>query len=106
MKRTLVSLLAAITLLSTAHVQTRDEFNGGFSLQWSWKLPDNDPFCTLFDNAVSFGSGSMTIQTRDGAMFGGFNSHRMCPPCVLLSGVIRIGTSRPSFAPTGVPCLL
>ena len=46
MKRTLVSLLAAITLLSTAHVQTRDEFNGGFSLQWSWKLPDNDPFCT------------------------------------------------------------
>ena len=28
MKRTLVSLLAAITLLSTAYVQTRDEFNG------------------------------------------------------------------------------
>jgi len=45
MKRTLVSLLAAITLLGTAYVQTRDEFNGGFSLQWSWKLPDNDPFC-------------------------------------------------------------
>lgn len=79
MKRTLVSLLAAITLLSTAHVQTRDEFNGGFGLQWSWKLPDNDPFCTLFDNAVSFGSGSMTIQTRDGGMFGGFNSHKNVP---------------------------
>jgi hypothetical protein len=79
MKRTLVSLLAAITLLGTAHVQTRDEFNGGFSLQWSWKLPDNDPFCTLFDNAVSFGSGSMTITTRDGGMFQQFNSHKNVP---------------------------
>ena len=36
MKRTLVSLLAAIALLGTANVQTRDEFNGGFSLQLCW----------------------------------------------------------------------
>ncbi len=79
MKRTLVSLLAAITLLSTAYVQTRDEFNGGFSLQWSWKLPNNDPFCTLFDNAVSFGGSSMTITTRDGGMFQAFNSHKNVP---------------------------
>ncbi len=79
MKRTLVSLLAAITLLGTAYVQTRDEFNGGFSLQWSWKLPDNDPFCTLFDNAVSFGSSSMTITTRDGGMFGTSNKHKNVP---------------------------
>jgi hypothetical protein len=79
MKRTLVSLLAAITLLGTAYVQTRDEFNGGFSLQWSWKLPDNDPFCTLFDNAVSFGGSSMTITTRDGGMFQAFNAHKNVP---------------------------
>ena len=79
MKRTLVSLLAAIALLGTAYVQTRDEFNGGFSLQWSWKLPDNDPFCTLFDNAVSFGVSSMTITTRDGGMFQAFNAHKNVP---------------------------
>ena len=79
MKRTLVSLLAAITLLGTAYVQTRDEFNGGFSLQWSWKLPDNDPFCTLFDNAVSFGGSSITINTRDGGMFQASNAHKNVP---------------------------
>ncbi|MFN4033894.1 MAG: hypothetical protein ACK4ME_09845 [Fimbriimonadales bacterium] len=80
MKRTLVSLIAAIALTSTAYVQPyRDDFNGGFSLGWSWKLPSNDPLCTLFDNAVSFSSGSMTISTRDGGMFETFNSQKNVP---------------------------
>jgi hypothetical protein len=80
MKRTLVSLVAAITLLSTAHVQPyRDDFSGGFGLGWRWTLPSNDPFCTLFDNAVSFSSSSMTISTRDGGMFEAFNGHKNVP---------------------------
>lgn len=80
MKRTLVSLIATIALVSTAYVQVyRDDFNSGFGLGWSWKLPSNDPFCTLFDNAVSFGSDSMTISTRDGGMFEAFNSHKNVP---------------------------
>ncbi|GIV07382.1 MAG: hypothetical protein KatS3mg017_0584 [Fimbriimonadales bacterium] len=88
MKRTLVSLIAAITLLSTAHVQPyRDDFDGGFALNWSWKLPQNDPLCTLFDNAVSFGSSSMTISTRDGGMFEGNNSHKNVPTLRIVGDV-------------------
>ncbi|MDW8107043.1 MAG: hypothetical protein RMK45_06140 [Armatimonadota bacterium] len=80
MRRLLVPLIAAATLVSTAYVQVyRDEFNGGFSLGWRWILPNNDPFCTLFDNAVSFGSNSLTITTRDGGMFQQFNSHKNVP---------------------------
>ncbi|MCS7207945.1 MAG: hypothetical protein NZ874_00040 [Fimbriimonadales bacterium] len=82
MKRTLVSLIAAIALTSTAYVQVyRDDFNGGFSLGWRWTLPDNDPFCTLFDNATGFNAenGTLVIQMRDGAMFSGFNTHKNVP---------------------------
>lgn len=80
MKRTLVPLIAAVTLVSTAYVQVyRDDFSGGFSLGWRWTLPQNDPFCTLFDNAVSFSSSSLTISTRDGGMFEAFNSHKNVP---------------------------
>ncbi|MCS6919470.1 MAG: hypothetical protein NZM28_06840, partial [Fimbriimonadales bacterium] len=86
MKRILVSLFTAIALISTAYVQPyRDDFSGGFSLGWRWSLPENDPFCTLFDNAVSFGSDSMTITTRDGGMFEGFNSHKNVPTLRVVS---------------------
>ncbi|MCX7924625.1 MAG: hypothetical protein N2554_02295 [Fimbriimonadales bacterium] len=82
MKRTLVSLLAAIALISTAYVQVRDDFNlGSFSLGWSWKLPDNDPLCTLFDNAAAFNAeeGTLIIQMRDGGMYQQFNAHKNVP---------------------------
>ncbi|OYT70571.1 MAG: hypothetical protein CFK49_01605 [Armatimonadetes bacterium JP3_11] len=82
MKRTLVSLIAAITLLSTAHVQPyRDDFDGGFALNWSWKLPQNDPLCTLFDNAafINAEESVLVIQMRDGGMFSNFNTHKNVP---------------------------
>ena len=75
----ILALLTTLSLISTAYVQVRDDFNGGFSQQWRWTLPQNDPFCTLFDNAVSFTSNSMIIETRDGAMFQAFNSHKNVP---------------------------
>ncbi|CUU05761.1 MAG: hypothetical protein N2045_02190 [Fimbriimonadales bacterium] len=84
----ILALLTTLSLISTAYVQVRDDFNGGFSQQWRWTLPQNDPFCTLFDNAVSFTSNSMIIQTRDGAMFQAFNSHKNVP-------TLRVGPNLP-----------
>lgn len=81
MKRTMMFGLACMAILSTAYVQTRDDFSGGFSsaLRWSWKLPANNPECTLDPTAVSFTANELVIQMRDGGMFSFYNIHRDVP---------------------------
>jgi hypothetical protein len=79
--RTAITGICSLLILCTAHVQTRDEFNGGFAsnLQWSWRVPLNNPECTLDPTAVTFTSDALQIQMRDGGMFSYFNAHRDVP---------------------------
>jgi hypothetical protein len=79
--RTAITGICSLLILCTAHVQTRDEFNGGFAsnLQWSWRVPLNNPECTLDPTAVTFTSDALQIQMRDGGMFSFYNMHRDVP---------------------------
>jgi len=79
--RTVMTGICSVLILCTAYVQTRDEFNGGFAsnLQWSWRVPLNNPECTLDPTAVAFTSEALQIQMRDGGMFSYFNAHRDVP---------------------------
>ncbi len=84
----LTALTLALSLLSTAYVQTvyRDDFSGGFnpSLAWSWLLPNNNPENTLDESAVSFTADALRIEMRDGGMFADFNGHRNVPNLVVV----------------------
>lgn len=84
MKR-IAFIIATLSLVSTAYVQVRDDFNGGFdsTLRWSWKLPVNNPECTLDPMAVSFSAGGLEIQMRDGGMYSFYNTHRDVPNLIL-----------------------
>ncbi len=79
--RTVMMALSCAMMLGTAYVQTRDDFDGGFSssLRWSWRVPVNNPECTLDPTAVSFTSEALVIQMRDGGMFSFYNAHRDVP---------------------------
>lgn len=81
----IVFATATLMLISTAYVQVRNEFNGGFrsDLRWSWKLLANNPECTLDPTAVSFSSEALQIQMRDGAMLSTINTHRDVPSLIL-----------------------
>ncbi|MEN3000599.1 MAG: hypothetical protein ABDI19_02015 [Armatimonadota bacterium] len=111
MRRTMMFGLACMALISTAYVQTRDDFTGGFSpsLRWSWKLPGNNPLCTFDPNdptAVSFTSNELVIQMRDGGMFSSVNAHRNVPSLTVTGSIPNnwyIETSfRIDWTPIGV----
>lgn len=89
MRRTMMFGLACVALMSIAYVQTRDDFSGGFSsaLRWSWKLPANNPECTLDPTAVSFTANELVIQMRDGGMFSYFNAHRDVPSLTVTGSI-------------------
>jgi hypothetical protein len=72
---TLVVLGLALSLMH-AVAQTRDEMSNGLrsDLVWSWRVPSNNPECTLVPASLFIGSDTLGILPSGGAIFSNFNN--------------------------------